>query len=152
MERIKVRELGFKVAFVNELDKGSLDVHLLQRLACGRVVQLQGSTALKAYPYPRSPACHLLDGDTILTAHCKLALYLVCFHVTLVADGEPQPLPNHTHGCDSALGNGKGLVLDQVPTTTDETLEQEQASLCVGDKHLVFIVLHGCDGAVELFF
>ena len=59
---------------VNKLNKSSLDVHLLQRLACGRVVQLQGGFAPKAHPHPCSPACHLLDRDSIPIAHCKLIL------------------------------------------------------------------------------
>ena len=51
----------------------------------------------------------------------------MCFHVedvALIPDSEPKPLANHTHGRDSALANGKGLVLRQVPTTTWNGMEQ----------------------------
>ena len=58
--------------------------------------------------------------------HTHTHLYLVCFHVedvALVADSEPKPFANHTHGRDSALANSKGLVLRQVPTTTWNGME-----------------------------
>ena len=58
----------------NELGEGALDVYLLQRLACYRVVQLQGGTASKAHPHTSSPRCHLLYGHAFLTAYLQLIL------------------------------------------------------------------------------
>ena len=78
----------------------------------------------------------------------------MCFHVedvTLIADGEPQPLANHTHGCDGALANGEGLVLGQVPTTTwngMKTLEDGMKTLEDGMKTMGYRLNENSEGCV----
>lgn len=53
-------------------------------------------------------------------------LHLVRFHVedmALATNSNPQPLADHAHVLDGGLGDGKGLVVVQVPTTTWSGME-----------------------------